>query len=146
MRGYTSWVSVFGSVDGGACPCRPALSYASCCGPLHEGESASTAEQLMRSRYSAYAKGLGAYVARTWHPDTRPARIAQSVDADRTAWCGLEVVRTEAGGPGDDEGVVEFIASYNDGDGVASMRETSHFVRRRNKWVYVGPLEPGDGS
>ena len=37
----------------------------------------------MRSRYSAYAKGLGDYVFRTWHPRTRPDDVM--VDADVAA-------------------------------------------------------------
>ncbi len=40
-----------------SCPCGSA-SYDACCGRLHRGEEqAATAEELMRSRYSAYALG-----------------------------------------------------------------------------------------
>ena len=39
------------------CPCGSELSYAECCEPVIKGEKAAeTAEQLMRSRYSAYVK------------------------------------------------------------------------------------------
>ena len=58
---------------GDACPCGSPTLYAACCGPLHRGARlAETAEQLMRSRYSAYALGELGYVFRTWHPRTRP--------------------------------------------------------------------------
>ena len=30
----------------------------------------------MRSRYSAFALGLGDYLWRTWHPRTRPERVS----------------------------------------------------------------------
>ena len=61
---------------GEACPCGSGDLYAACCGPLHDGvRQAETPEQLMRSRYSAYAKGRGDYVFRTWHPRTRPAEV-----------------------------------------------------------------------
>ena len=37
------------------CPCKSRLSYALCCLPFHQGKAKpETAEQLMRSRYSAY--------------------------------------------------------------------------------------------
>ena len=44
-------------MDGQACPCGLGDNYDSCCGRLHKGEPARTAEQLMRSRYSAFAVG-----------------------------------------------------------------------------------------
>lgn len=63
------------------CPYGSARPYAACCEPLHNGvRDAATAEALMRSRYSAYAKGLADYLFRTWHPRTRPPRV--TVDAD----------------------------------------------------------------
>ena len=47
------------------CPCGGFL-YSSCCAPLHRGEcQAATAEQLMRSRYSAYALGEVEYLLQT---------------------------------------------------------------------------------
>jgi SEC-C motif-containing protein len=55
------------------CPCFSGLRYAACCAPLHSGErEASTPEALMRSRYAAFALGLGEYLVRTLsadHPD-----------------------------------------------------------------------------
>ena len=55
-------------MDGLACPCGLGDDYASCCGRLHAGAHAPTAESLMRSRYSAYAVGDAGYLLRTWHP------------------------------------------------------------------------------
>ena len=41
-------------------------NYRACCGPLHHGErQAGSAEELMRSRYSAYAYGDDDYLFRT---------------------------------------------------------------------------------
>ncbi len=76
------------------CPCGSGASYAECCGRLHRGEAAQTAEQLMRSRYSAFVVGDETYLFRTWHPRTRPDDV--TVASDRT-WTGLEVLATEAG-------------------------------------------------
>lgn len=116
------------------CPCGSGSAYAACCGPLHEGAPASTAEALMRSRYSAYSLGLLDHVFRTWHPRTRP----DSVDpVPGLTWIGLEVLEVVDGGPGDETGVVEFRARFDEGLGERSMRERSRFERRAGRWVYV---------
>jgi len=109
------------------CPCGHG-AYDTCCGPLHSGErDAATAEQLMRSRYSAFAKQDPFYLARTWHPRTRP----DDVSADPTiAWTGLEIVAST-------EDTVDFIARYADPSGPGELREHSRFARRAGRWVYV---------
>ena len=76
------------------CPCGSGTPYAGCCGRLHRGETAETAEQLMRSRYAAFVVGDEGYLFRTWHPRTRPDGL--TLTADR-AWTRLEVLATEAG-------------------------------------------------
>ncbi|MEW1953810.1 YchJ family protein [Terrabacter sp. NPDC080008] len=119
-----------------ACPCGSRTAYAACCGPLLAGErAAATAEALMRSRYTAFAVGDAAYLLRTWHPRTRP----DTVDLQPgTRWTGLEVVRTERGGPDDDEGVVEFVASWLEPAGQRGrLHEVSSFGRRAGRWLYV---------
>ncbi|MBX7430911.1 YchJ family protein [Mycobacterium sp. Y57] len=113
------------------CPCGAATPYGSCCLPLHLGErQAQTAEQLMRSRYSAYVVGDGDYLWRTWHPRTRPQDVAS--DATVT-WTGLEIVDRVGGGPGDDTGEVEFLARHPAG----VLHERSRFARRAGRWFYV---------
>jgi SEC-C motif-containing protein len=117
-----------------ACPCGSGTPYVACCGPLHDGAAATTAEALMRSRYAAYATGRLDYVFRTWHPRTRP------VDVEPTpglTWNGLEVLRTEAGGPDEETGTVEFRASYRSVAGDHLLQEVSRFERRAGRWVYV---------
>lgn len=95
---------------------------------------APTAEALMRSRYSAYAKRLSAYLLRSWHPDTRPAEL--SLDGT-PGWEGLTVVRVEAGGVDDERGLVEFVARHDRGE----LHEVSRFERLGDgdgrRWVYV---------
>ncbi|BCZ23818.1 YchJ family protein [Mycobacterium senriense] len=121
------------------CPCGSDNSYPACCGPLHEGESqARTAEELMRSRYSAFAYGDAAYLFRTWHPRTRPADV--TVDPGIT-WTGLQVIDTLAGGPGDDAGEVEFTARYESAGRAGSMHERSRFERRAGRWFYLDAVD-----
>ena len=118
------------------CPCQSGQSYQTCCAVLHDGGVASTAEALMRSRYSAFALHKAVYLYRSWSTQTRPAK--QSLKkAQPLQWLGLEIVRTERGGVLDDTGVVEFIARYQQGDKVAQLHETSLFQRENGRWVYV---------
>jgi SEC-C motif-containing protein len=128
---------------GAPCPCGRPATYDACCGRIHRGEApALTAEALMRSRYSAFAVGDLAYLARSWHPDTRPRRIHD--DPDRR-WTGLTILATDGGGALDHEGVVEFEAHHAGGageDGATDqiVHERSTFSRVDGRWVYVGRL------
>lgn len=120
------------------CPCLSGLTYDECCGPLHRGErAASTAEQLMRSRYSAYAVRDADYVRRTWHASGRPRTL--DLD-DGTRWYRLDVLGSTGGGPGDTHGTVEFRAFYRSVDGAGALHEVSRFVRDRGGWVYLDAL------
>lgn len=123
-----------------SCPCGSGRGYPECCGPLHAGAPAETAEALMRSRFSAFALGDARYLAETWHPSTRPAAL--DLDAD-TVWRRLQIVDTVAGGAGDDTGIVEFRASYRGPDGAGLLHERSRFSRVDGRWAYVdGDIRP----
>lgn len=125
-----------GRSAGGPCPCGGGRDYGDCCGPLHRSEAhAQTAEQLMRSRYAAFAVGDREYLLRTWHGGTRPADL--SLDP-RHRWTGLEVLAVRDGGPGDREGVVTYRARSRAPDGrVGALVERARFTRRGRRWVYV---------
>ena len=72
------------------CPCGSGLPLGECCGRLHDGTAtAATAEQLMRSRYSAFVLGDAAYLLATWHPSTRPRSLELD---DAVRWTGLDVL------------------------------------------------------
>ena len=119
------------------CPCGTGLTYDECCGPFHQSvASAPTAEALMRSRFSAYARRDSAYVLRTWHRGTRPRTL--DLD-DGVRWVGLEVLDRTSGGPFDTTGTVRFNAHYIDDGAGGTMQEDSRFVRDNGQWVYVGP-------
>jgi SEC-C motif-containing protein len=117
-----------------ACPCGGGL-FRDCCEPVLDGvRLPETAEELMRSRYTAYAVGHADHVFRTWHPRTRPDR--PPVDED-VSWAGLQILRTEEGGPADENGVVEFIARNSGPLGRGELHEVSRFARRAGRWFYV---------
>jgi SEC-C motif-containing protein len=117
------------------CPCDSGLPYAECCGRLHDGTAAAaTAEQLMRSRYSAFAVGDPAHLLATWHPTTRPRSLALD---PAVRWVGPEVLATTGGALLAAEGTVEFRA-HSVARGVAgSQHEDSRFVRESGRWYYV---------
>ncbi len=89
----------------------------------------------MRSRYTAFAKGLPAYLLASWHPDSRPDGLTIE-PAQR--WTGLRVIATEEGGEADDVGTVEFEAAYELAGRPGTLHEVSRFERVDDRWVYVG--------
>jgi len=119
----------------GNCPCDSGEDYADCCGRfIEDGIVPDTAEELMRSRYTAYSFGDADYLYATWHPTTRRKDLQLDEPVN---WLGLEIKRTEAGGPEDREGLVEFIARYKIGGRAHRLHETSRFLRRDGRWCYV---------
>lgn len=120
--------------DAPPCPCGSGDVLASCCGPVLDGVPASTAERLMRSRFTAFALHDVRHLLASWHPTTRPA----SIDLDAgVRWRRLLIVDRVAGGPFDREGVVEFAAAWEQGGERGVLRERSRFVREGRSWLYV---------
>lgn len=114
------------------CPCGVG-DYAQCCGRIIDnGALPHTAEELMRSRYTAYVLRKEPYLKATWHASTRPAEaLAQD---EQVKWLGLEVRRHA---PAGDEATVEFVARYKIGGRAHRMREISRFVREDGRWFYL---------
>jgi SEC-C motif domain protein len=121
------------AMDAVRCPCGGG-AYATCCGPLHDGAPAPTAERLMRSRYSAFALGRAPYLLRTWARGTRPTDVELETDL---VWRRLQIVDTARGGPDDETGVVEFRASFRGPGGAGLLHERSRFGREDGRWVYL---------
>ena len=118
------------------CPCGSGRPLDHCCGVYIRGEARpATAEQLMRSRYSAYVLGDQAYLLRTWHASTRPASLALAEAPVK--WLGLRIMRTAAGGKDDLEGRVEFEARYKPHGKAERLHEVSRFVREDGRWLYI---------
>lgn len=119
------------------CPCQSRMRYTDCCGQfIEEKISAPTAEKLMRSRYTAYTRGNGDYLLKTWHESTRPATL----DLERHSqpeWLGLKVCRTERGTADDATGTVEFIARYRADDKTEVIHEVSRFTKVAERWYYL---------
>jgi SEC-C motif domain protein len=93
----------------------------------------------MRSRYTAYTRQVVDYIVTTHDPATR-----EDVDRGETEkwareadWQGLEVLSTEKGGEGDDEGTVEFKARFAQRGAVVVHHERSRFRRIDGRWFFV---------
>jgi len=93
-----------------------------------------TAEALMRSRFEAFRDGDAEWLLRTWHPSTRPAEVDLG---DNPTWRRLQIVETVGGEAEDDEGIVEFRASWVGGGEHGVLHERSRFVREGGRWYYV---------
>ncbi|HSH13871.1 MAG TPA: YchJ family metal-binding protein [Desulfurivibrionaceae bacterium] len=119
------------------CPCNPEKEYDQCCGPYLAGEKIPpTAEALMRSRYTAYAKNDYGYVIRTNHPSTRPSE-KDFTDEVKIDWQGLDILATEAGGEEDRDGEVEFVARYKVSGRQMQQHERSQFLKEDGQWFYL---------
>lgn len=121
------------------CPCGSGQTYEQCCGAFIKGERLpETAEQLMRSRYSAHAKQEIPYLHQTIHPDCREDWNEQDVTAWSTnaVWQGLDIVFTEAGGPADDQGIVEFVARFSMKGDPMRHHERAVFEKMENQWYF----------
>ncbi|WP_308113853.1 YchJ family protein [Arthrobacter sp. ISL-30] len=119
----------------GNCPCLSGEQYVDCCGRFHRGDAeAPTAEQLMRSRYSAFVVQDADYLLRTWDPSTRPAGLELDPEMQ---WRRLDIVSTTRGGPLDSEGTVEFKAHFRHDGERGIHHEASRFIRRDKRWYYV---------
>jgi SEC-C motif-containing protein len=122
------------------CPCGTHLPYVHCCGALHAGvRNADTAEELMRSRYSAYVLKLPDYIVATTHPSSRTPNMMAQVEAwmQETTWHHLDVLNRVQGSSADPTGEVEFRADFTVGVEAGCHHERSRFERSDNQWFYV---------
>ncbi|VGO16101.1 hypothetical protein PDESU_04691 [Pontiella desulfatans] len=116
------------------CPCGSGILFDGCCGAILAGKrKAGTAEQLMRSRYTAYVVKDVDYLVRTTHPSTRTPSLANSIRLwmEQVEWLRLHVLFS-----GDD--TVEFIAEYISDGKPGQHHERSAFKKEKGEWFYVG--------
>lgn len=121
------------------CPCNNQLAYAHCCQPYHQKLAyPDTAEQLMRSRYSAYALKLIDYLVVTTHKDKLKSSYRRKLVATihDIEWTELEILKTSAGGNNDKVGKVAFKAHYKENGVVGVMEEHSRFKKVAGRWYY----------
>jgi len=108
---------------------------------------AGSPEQVMRARYSAYANQETDYLLDSLHPDKREDHDPESTGqwARNAEWHGLEIVSMEGGGEEEDEGDVEFRASFTYKGEKQTHHELAHFKKEEDgTWYYVEgePVKP----
>lgn len=122
------------------CPCGSGSEFAECCEAIHLGTvKATTAEALMRARYSAYVTGNVDFLGASLDEDGREAFDADSARewAETAQWKGFEIVGVEGGGADDDEGVVEFRAEFEANGSAQEHHERSYFQKIDGRWCFI---------
>ncbi|KAL7530217.1 hypothetical protein ACHAWF_003290 [Thalassiosira exigua] len=157
--------SGFGGAATAPCPCGSDLGYAKCCGKLHKDPGAfadATAEQVVRARYSAYAKREVDFIVMSTHPlnknfvtDIEHWKESIRVNCyDNFELTSCEIVDETYEGEGDDERAkVKFVAKMTQVDSreKTSFMETSTFERAgkhiaNGAWLYKeGVIETAPG-
>ena len=121
------------------CPCGSEKTYAECCEPVIKGvRVAATAEELMRARYTAYTQVEMDFLQASLHPDHQGNNDSEGARdwAENSEWHSLEVIETRAGGPDDDQGRVEFVATYTHEEKEQSYHEVAEFDKVDDQWYF----------
>lgn len=121
------------------CACGSSKDFAKCCKPFLMGKAVpKTAEELMRSRYVAYTKANIDYVVATQAKTAAVGFDAKDAAgwAAQVQWLRLQVKRVDS--MPNNEGLVEFVASYRAHGQVRKIHEISRFELIRGLWYYTG--------
>lgn len=129
------------------CPCHSGVAYTQCCAPAHEGTALPESPlALMRSRYSAYAKGNATYLHATvtaTHADAAIplAEFRKQIarDAPKQRFTALDVLRSETDNASGSGWVLFFAKLYYAGREV-SFTELSDFARVEGQWRYAAGI------
>jgi SEC-C motif-containing protein len=125
------------------CKCGSEKEFDLCCGKFISGNAnPSTAEELMRSRYTAYVINDLDYIVETTLPKYKDSVDMQATKdwAENSKWLGLDVHNVKKGDVNDSEGFIDFTAIYEYDGKVLEHREISYFKKENNKW-YFSPEE-----
>lgn len=122
------------SASGQLCYCGSQKSFGTCCEPFLQGTAfPATAEELMRSRYSAYVTKNVPYILETTSPKFRKYYSAKSILewAASSTWISLEVLSSS-------EKRVKFVATYLDEKGqLMRHTENSRFEKIADRWYFM---------
>lgn len=129
------------------CYCGSKKEFDQCCNPIIQRKSiANTPEQLMRSRYSAYASKSAEYIYNTYADETRGTQCLNDIEvwAAQTQWLNLTITSSDnvslsqTNGPSNNEhAMVHFSATYIHDGTLCQMDEVSRFVEENNQWRYL---------
>ncbi|WP_301099811.1 YchJ family protein [Otariodibacter sp.] len=123
------------------CPCQSGKLYSDCCEPFHLRKlHPTTAEQLMRSRYTAYTQLNIDYIVATTVPNQQLSldRKMMMKWSKTTQWKGLEIVQHNPKFS-KNHATVEFKALFKTDNGQDIHHELSLFVKINDCWFFVDP-------
>lgn len=114
------------------CFCGSDQQYSYCCLPFIRKEiQPKTAEQLMRSRFSAYVVANGQYIFDTYAKSSQAAQSVQEINdwSESCKWIALQIhAASDITITDSVEQFVEFSAFYITDDTLCELRENSRFV------------------
>lgn len=93
----------------------------------------------MRSRYTAYTQANIAYITASMRGQALENYDHKNAQqwAESCSWIGLQIIDTQAGLENDTQGIVEFIARFEDNHGKQQIHERSQFRKIDGIWFYV---------
>ena len=118
------------------CYCCSNKTYLDCCKPFLDGVSLpSSAEELMRSRYSAFCTSDYDYLNQTaLHQSMQP----DDIPTQPYHWIKLTILNKKLGQKNDSTGTIEFKADFTFDNGFHTLHEISQFKKISNRWYYTG--------
>lgn len=123
------------------CLCKSGKKYKKCCKPYHDGIFPIEAEELMRSRFCAFASKKADYIINTTHSEN--SDFTSNIQAwtndiinfcEATDFDNLEILETI---DGELESFVSFRVTLKQDSLDASFTEKSRFLKVEGKWFYV---------
>ncbi|WP_345980479.1 YchJ family metal-binding protein [Sulfurimonas sp. HSL3-2] len=118
------------------CYCGLEKDFEECCGAIISGKkNAATVEELMRSRYSAYASANAEYLVKS---TTKENSFIEDIPlilefSKNVVWLKLDILHVEQK---EDSGIVEFRAFYFENGEIVVLHERSNFVKNEGVWKY----------
>jgi len=116
------------------CFCGSKLAFDQCCQPLiFRNVQAQIPEQLMRSRFSAYAMGNGQYIYDTYAKSSQASQSVRDLNdwSETCKWIALQIHSINNNNLIENESAeqfVEFSAFYITDGVLCELRENSRFV------------------
>ncbi len=122
------------------CPCGSGKTQGNCCLPLIQGSThVTTAEQLLRSRYTAFTLGEIDYILATHHSKTRNTVDRSEIEAwsKNSVWKGLEILDQAKGSATDEQGEIRFCARFFSEGKDQEHWEHAVFERENGAWKFL---------
>jgi len=133
------------------CYCGSNKNFTDCCQPfINKKALPQTPEQLMRSRFSAYAIGNAQYIYDTYASSSQLAQSVEDISdwGDSCTWLALQIHSINQGNVAKNEvceQFVEFSAFYITDNILYELRENSRFILEQDQnnknaektWCYI---------